>query len=80
MLNEGYVHFVASDAHDLVNRPPRLDAARDLLAGQFDEEYADLLVEVHPRAVIEGRPLQLSPLPHRAKKRRWFSFGGSSSA
>jgi protein-tyrosine phosphatase len=80
MLNEGQVHFVASDAHDLVNRPPRLDEARHLLVNQFDEEHVDLLLEVHPRAVIEGRSLQISPLPHRPRKRRWFSFGVSRSA
>ena len=78
MLNEGQVHFVASDAHDLVNRPPRLDGARVFLVEQFDEEFADLLLEVYPRAVIEGRPLGIAPLPHRPKKRRtWFSFGAS---
>lgn len=81
MLNEGLVHFVASDAHDLIHRPPRLDEARDFLVNQLDEEYAELLLEVHPRAVIEGRPLEISPFPPRPKKRRkWFSFGSSSSA
>jgi protein-tyrosine phosphatase len=81
MLNDGQVHFVASDAHDLVNRPPRLDEARDFLVDQFDEECADLLLEVHPRAVIEGRPLDISPLTHRPKKRsRWFPFRALHSA
>lgn len=81
MLNEGLVHFVASDAHDLLKRPPRLDAARVFLAEQFDEEFADLLLEVHPRAVIEGRPLDISPLPHRPRKRRtWFPIRASRSA
>lgn len=81
MLNQGQVHFVASDAHDLVHRPPRLDEARAFLVNQFDEEYAELLLELHPRAVIEGRPLQISPLPHRPRKRsRWFPFGASRSA
>jgi protein-tyrosine phosphatase len=81
MLSEGQVHFVASDAHDLFNRPPRLDEARDFLVDRFDEEWAELLLEVHPRAVIEGRPLEISPLPPRRKKRRrWFSFTASRSA
>jgi protein-tyrosine phosphatase len=81
MLSEGQVHFVASDAHDVANRPPRLDEARDFLIDRFDEEMADLLLEIHPRAVIEGRRLGISPLPPRRKKRRsWFSFGASRSA
>lgn len=79
MLNEGLVHFVASDAHDLVRRPPRLDEARSLLVSQFDEDLAELLFEVHPRAVIEGQPLGIGPLPPRPKKRtRRFPFGSSS--
>jgi len=78
VLNQGLVHFVASDAHDLVYRTPRLDAARDFLVTQFDEEYADLLLEVHPRAVIDGRPLDISPFPPQPKKRRrWFPFGNA---
>ena len=78
LLNEGLVHFVASDAHDPIFRPPRLDEARDFLVNQFGEDYADLLLEAHPRAVIEGRPLEISPMPPRPKKRRsWFSFGVS---
>lgn len=80
MLNEGLVHFVASDAHDLINRPPRLDAAREFLLEQFEEERADLLLEVNPLAVIEGRALEIGPLPLRPKKRRkWFSFRASRS-
>jgi protein-tyrosine phosphatase len=81
LLNEGLVHFVASDAHDSVYRPPRLDGARNFLATQFDEEFADLLLEVHPRAVIEGRPIHISPIPPRLKKKRkWFPFGASPSS
>ena len=78
LLNEGLVHFVASDAHDLVFRPPRLAEARDFLVNQFGEEYAGLLLEVHPRAVIEGRPLEIRPFPPHPKKRsRWFPFGNA---
>lgn len=80
MLNEGQVHFVASDAHDLINRPPRLDEARGFLMKHFDDECANLLLEVNPRAVIEGRPLDANPLPFRPKKRRrWFSVGHRSA-
>ena len=78
LLNEGLVHFVASDAHDLVYRPPGLAVARELLVTQFGEEYADLLLEVHPRAVIDGQLLEIRPFPPEPKKRRrWFPFGNA---
>lgn len=78
MLKEGLVHLVASDAHDLVSRPPRLDEARDFLIDQFDEEFANVLLEVNPRAVIEGRRFEIRPFPLPPKKRRrWFPFGPS---
>ena len=81
LLEEGLVHFVASDAHDLVHRTPRLDAAKRFVVAQFDEEYAELLFEVHPRAVIDGRPFEIIPFPPRRKKRRkWFHFGASAGA
>lgn len=73
MLSDGYVHFVASDAHDLVRRPARLDEARDFLVDHFDEEWAELLLEQHPRAVIEGCRFGIGPLaPIERKRRRWF--------
>jgi protein-tyrosine phosphatase len=81
MLKDGQVHIVASDAHDLSRRPPRLDEARDFLVNHFDEEFANLLLEVNPRAVIGGRPFEISPVPPRQKKRRgWFSFGDTRNA
>ena len=81
MVSEGQVHFVASDAHDLIRRPPRLDEARDFLLERFDEEAANLLLEANPRAVIEGRPVEMNTFPIRLKKRRrWFSLGASRRA
>jgi hypothetical protein len=41
---------------------------------QFDEDLTDLLLEVHPRAVIEGQPLRISPLAPRAKKAQRMVF------
>jgi protein-tyrosine phosphatase len=76
VLKEGLVHFVASDAHDTVRRPPRLDEARDLIDNQFGPEYAELLVELHPRAVIEGLRIDVHPIPPNPKKsKKWFHFG-----
>ena len=57
MLKRGLVHLVASDAHSLAARPPRLSAARERIRRQWGEEVERGIFEDNPRAVIESRPL-----------------------
>ncbi len=56
-LKEKAVHFLATDAHDTVRRPPVLSEARKIVAKQFGEEVADALVEGNPKAVVNDQPL-----------------------
>ncbi len=56
-LDEGIVHFVASDAHNTNNRPPGLSRAYRLIASTQGEELANKLLVENPRAVLENRPL-----------------------
>jgi protein-tyrosine phosphatase len=56
-LKEKAVHFLATDAHDTVRRPPVLSEARKIVAKQFGEERAEALVEANPRAVVNDQPL-----------------------
>jgi protein-tyrosine phosphatase len=51
------VHFLATDAHDTVRRPPVLSEARKIVAKQFGEELADALVEGNPKAVVNDELL-----------------------
>jgi len=51
------VHFLATDAHDTMRRPPVLSEARKIVAKQFGEEVADALVEGNPKAVVNDQPL-----------------------
>jgi protein-tyrosine phosphatase len=57
LLDEGLVHFVASDAHNVVRRPPGLRSARTLVAETWGEEVAEDLFARNPRAVLENRRL-----------------------
>ncbi len=57
LLRSEAVHFLATDAHDLVRRPPQMSAARQLVAKKLGEETADLLCTANPLAVFEGRQL-----------------------
>jgi protein-tyrosine phosphatase len=55
LLSKRWVHFLATDAHNLVSRPPRLSEARDIVAKKYGAEYAHSLVESNPRAVFQGK-------------------------
>jgi protein-tyrosine phosphatase len=57
MLDAGLVHFVASDAHGTVYRPPGLAAARREIARRWGEETAWALTTGNPAAVVADRPL-----------------------
>ena len=73
MLDHGWVHFLASDAHDSVQRAPRLSDALAAAAESIGEEAARALVIANPRAVLEDVEIQPGvPLAYEAKRRRWF--------
>lgn len=70
LMRRGLVHFVASDAHDCEDRPPRLDEAYSYVARQYGPERATRLLVANPRAVLDGSPLEAPP-PVRTPLRRW---------
>ncbi|MFN0105423.1 MAG: tyrosine-protein phosphatase [Bryobacteraceae bacterium] len=74
LIANGLVHFLASDAHDLDRRSTRLDEVRAHVAERYGEDYAGMLLEKHPRAVIEGRALPQGLLEPREPAKRWFEF------
>ena len=61
MLRKRLVHFIASDAHGLKNRPPLLSQARDAAAKIIGAAEANKLVIENPSAVISGELLEHSP-------------------
>jgi protein-tyrosine phosphatase len=74
LMERGLVHFLASDAHDLDRRPTRLDGVRKHVDERYGSDYAEVLLETHPRAVIEGRALHPGPLEPPESGGRWFRF------
>lgn len=71
-LREDLVHVVASDAHNMHGRPPRLKEAFDAVAKETNEDTATLLFQNNPAAIINGGAI-VKPSP-RPKNRRWFFF------
>lgn len=57
LLRSGSVHFLATDAHDTVHRPPKMQAARHMVEKQLGAEIAEALCVGNPLAVFEGRPM-----------------------
>lgn len=57
MLASGLAHVVASDAHDLRRRPPRMAAARERVRAAMGAEVETLLFDAIPAAVLEDRAL-----------------------
>jgi protein-tyrosine phosphatase len=74
LMSRGMVHFVASDAHDPVHRPPDLSAAYQHVAQRYGESVAVNLFSVHPRATLTGEYLETEMPQPAASRRKWFFF------
>jgi len=78
-LDRGWVHFVASDAHNVGRRPPRLRQAYDLVAARRGPQAARALFHNNPLAAWQGQPLPWTPEPDEMEtpapaRRRFFFF------
>ena len=58
MLEHGIADLVASDAHDLRDRPPLLAQGRRVVATRWGETRAARLFEESPFMVIENQPIR----------------------
>ncbi|HKY03464.1 MAG TPA: CpsB/CapC family capsule biosynthesis tyrosine phosphatase [Blastocatellia bacterium] len=75
MLDNGLLHFLASDCHNTRNRLPGLSAAVQIVAARAGCQYATAMVEANPQAVIEGSAIPARPDATRpVKRRRWLIF------
>jgi protein-tyrosine phosphatase len=63
MLDEGYVRILATDAHDMGRRPPKLSEGRDLAAARVGAREAEHLVVTRPMGVLGDVPPSGLPAP-----------------
>lgn len=70
LLRKGLVHVLASDAHDLKSRAPRLSEARQAVAALIGETNAAAMCEESPLALLEGRAPRLPEPVEEAEPRR----------
>lgn len=61
MLDEGLVHILASDAHDVTRRVPNLSRGRDAAARRLGDLEAQNLVLTRPRGVLANESPSLLP-------------------
>jgi protein-tyrosine phosphatase len=75
LLRNGLVHVIASDGHDIEDRPPRLDQAREILTREMGADAAELLLEVNPSAIVAGeRVWGTASKSIAARKKSFFAF------
>lgn len=60
LLDAGVVTVVATDAHNLTRRPPRLAEARGYLEARYGAEMADSLTRATPAKIV-GLPVKTEP-------------------
>ncbi len=76
LLSNRWVHFLATDAHNVTSRPPKMREAFEVVAKKYGPDYAHLLCVSNPLAAFMGKPLpqQLEPLNlyEEVKEKSWL--------
>jgi protein-tyrosine phosphatase len=76
LLEDRWVHFLATDAHNTTTRPPRMKQAHDLVATRFGASYAHALCVTNPLAAFLGKPFEVEEDPHgifeEVKEPNWW--------
>jgi protein-tyrosine phosphatase len=75
MLENGLLHFVASDCHNLRNRLPGMSVAVKAIAELVGEGYAQAMAIDNPAAIVRDSSIPTRPTPILPKKKkRWIFF------
>jgi protein-tyrosine phosphatase len=77
MLDEGLCHLLATDAHNIEQRAPRMADARDAIAQRLGDDEAINLVLRRPQGILNNlSPAELPPLP---QAKAWREQSGAEA-
>lgn len=77
MLEEGLVHILATDAHDVRRRPPELSKARDAAAKLVGDAEAEHLVVTRPRGIVADAEPGHLPAPTAVRAGEFYEQASS---
>lgn len=72
-IRRNLVHFIASDAHNIDKRPPRVREAIDVLRSLAGDEITHALTHANPLSVVENRGLAWVPEPQESRPSGFFT-------
>ena len=72
LMRRRLVHFVASDAHDAIDRPPALSEAYRHVARRYGKPCAQAVFITNPRAVLAGETVEAATPEVRARRWWWW--------
>ncbi len=73
LLDNNLVHFVASDSHNLSNRPPLLDKGYQFVEKHYGKDYANDLFYNNPLSVINNEQIKIRDF-QKIKSKKFFFF------
>jgi len=74
LMKQGLVHFVASDAHDCRDRPPRLDEAFRHIEKLYGRKRAERLCVHNPTAAVHGEQIPAEEPEEPSPPGKWYQF------